>query len=84
VPFIVVQRRRGVAPDDLLPVNLGHDGDMLSDWESERVVGVGQTESVDGGVMREGLFLHERERAPFDGVEHLSRDGWCQWAIRIE
>jgi len=76
VPFIIVERRRGITPNDLFPINLRHDTDVLSDGQSKRVIGVGETESVDCGVVRKSFFLYELERAPFDGVEYLTRDSW--------
>lgn len=73
--FIVIKRRWGIAPNNLFPVDLSHDRDVLSNRKSERVVWVGEAKTVDGGVVRQSLFLDELERAPFDGVEYLTRDG---------
>ena len=74
--LVAVQRRGGVAPHDLLAVDLGHDGDVLSDGEAERVIRVWQAEAVQRGVVREGLLLDEGEGAPLDGVEHFSGHAW--------
>lgn len=76
VALVAVERRRGVAPHDLFAVDLGHDGDVLSDGEAERVVRVRQAEAVQRGIVRERFFRDERERAPFDRVKHLARHAW--------
>lgn len=44
--LILLERSGGVGSHNLLAVDLGHDGDVLANRQPERVVGMGEGESV--------------------------------------
>lgn len=46
MPLVLFQSRRGVAPDDLLSVQFGHDGDVLTDGEAKGISRMRKAEFV--------------------------------------
>ncbi|KAI3481059.1 hypothetical protein L1887_56633 [Cichorium endivia] len=67
---VIVRRCRGVGAHDVLAVDVGLDGDVLSDGEAEDVVLARQLEAVERRVGRERLLLHQTVLLPLGGVEH--------------
>ena len=55
VAEVVVTAGRGVAPHDVLAIDLGRDGDVLANGQPEHIFGVGERETVAARRRTDGL-----------------------------
>ena len=68
VPLVLIQRRRRITPNHLLAVNLRRDAHMLPDRQAQAVCRAREGKTVQGRIVREGVFGDEFKGAPFDWV----------------
>ena len=84
---VKVRRNGGIGADDILAVDGGGDGDVLTDWETEDVICPGEGETVAGALVSvwkgwkfisKGINPHSdivRDRGPLDELKVLELIG---------
>lgn len=75
---VIVGRSGSVGSLDILAIDVGLEGDVLTNGQAENTVALRQTESVEGSVTRDPLPLHQVVPLPFLWVE----TGLGTWGVR--